>query len=162
MLKFLSKFTEWYFSKKSLPYWGVLLLDSVIVLFSAYLGAYVEVRGLEFLQSFDKVSLIAVLCVLLYMVAFRFFHTYAGIVRYTSFIDLHNVVCATATGTLFVGLATIAINEFSSLRVFGWWSVVVLFVVSTLLMWFMRILVHGFYHTFPNWIFCLFLSGHTA
>ena len=52
MIKFFSKFTEWYFSKNALPYWGVLLLDSLIVLFASYLGAYVELRGLEFLQSF--------------------------------------------------------------------------------------------------------------
>ena len=141
MIKFFSKLTEWYFSKNALPYWGVLLLDSLIVLFSAYLGAYVEVRGLEFLQSFGIVSGMSVLCVLLYMVAFRLFHTYAGIIRYSSFIDLLNVVSATSLGALLVGAATIAINACTPLRVFGWWSVVVLFVVSTLLMWLMRILV---------------------
>ena len=141
MIPSFSKFTEWYFSKKSFPYWGVLLLDCLIVLFSSYLGAYVEVRGLQFLQSFGTISVISLLFVLLYAISFRIFHTYAGIIRYSSFIDLQHVVSATALGALFVGVATYLLSTFTPLQMFGWWSIVVIFVVSTLLMWLMRILV---------------------
>ena len=141
MIKFLSKFTEWYFSKEALPYWGVLLLDCLIVLFASYLGAYVEVRGLEFLQSFGTISAVSLVFVLLYAISFRIFHTYSGIIRYASFIDLQHVVAATALGSLFVGVATFVLTTLTPLTVFGWWSIVVIFVVSTLLMWLMRILV---------------------
>ena len=141
MIKFLSKFTEWYFSKEALPYWGVLLLDCLIVLFASYLGAYVEVRGLEFLQSFGTISAVSVIYVLLFAISFRIFHTYSGIIRYASFIDLQHVVASTALGSLFSGIATFALTSFTPLTVFGWWSIVVIFVVSTLLMWLMRILV---------------------
>ena len=141
MIKFLSKFTEWYFSKEALPYWGVLLLDCLIVLFASYLGAYVEVRGLEFLQSFGTISAVSLVFVLLYAISFRIFHTYSGIIRYASFIDLQHVVAATALGSLFVGVATFVLTTLTPLTIFGWWSIVVIFVVSTLLMWLMRILV---------------------
>ena len=33
----VSKLINWYFSKKTLPFWGIVLLDSLIVLFSYYL-----------------------------------------------------------------------------------------------------------------------------
>ena len=141
MLKYLSKLSEWYFSKNALPYWGVLLLDCLAVLFSAYLGAYVELRGLEFLQSFGITSIKAVLCVLLYCISFRIFRTYSGIIRYSSFIDLQHVVAATVLGALFVGIVSYALSSFTSFTLFGNWAIVVIFVVSTLLMWLMRILV---------------------
>lgn len=141
MLKYLSRLSEWYFSKNALPYWGVLLLDCLIVLFSAYLGAYIELRGLEFLQSFGITSIKAVLCVLLYCISFRVFHTYSGIIRYSSFIDLQHVVASTALGALFVGIASYALSSFTPFHLFGYWAIAVVFIVSTLLMWFMRILV---------------------
>ena len=141
MLKYLSKLSEWYFSKNALPYWGVLLLDCLAVLFSAYLGAYVELRGLEFLQSFGITSIKAVLCVLLYCISFRIFRTYSGIIRYSSFIDLQHVVAATALGALFVGIVSYALSFFTSFTLYGNWAIVVIFIVSTLLMWLMRILV---------------------
>ena len=141
MLKSLSRLSEWYFSKNALPYWGVLLLDCLIVLFSSYLGAYVELRGLEFLQSFGAISVKAVLCVLIYCISFRIFRTYSGIIRYSSFIDLQHVVAATALGALMVGVVSYALSSFTSFTLFGNWAIVVIFIVSTLLMWLMRILV---------------------
>jgi hypothetical protein len=46
-MNFLQKLTNWYFSKRALPYWGVLTLDCLIVLISAYIGNYLELRSTE-------------------------------------------------------------------------------------------------------------------
>ena len=148
MLKLLSKITGWYFTKKALPYWGVLLLDSLIVLFAAYMGAYVELRGLEFLQSFGVVSVLALLCVLLFGISFRIFRTYSGIIRYSSFIDLQHVVASTALGSLFVGVVSWLLSYFGHFDLFGVWGISVLFFVSTLLMWLMRIVVRILFENF--------------
>ena len=137
----MSKLFNWYFTRKSLPYWAVLLLDSVIVLFAAYLASYVDLRGLQFLQAFGPVTLMALLSVLLFSISFRVFHTYSGIIRYSSFIDLRIVVSSTMLGTLFVAIASYALSLFTPLPTYSIWGVGVLFFVSTLLMWFMRILV---------------------
>ena len=51
-MKYLKEITNWYFSKGALPYWGVLCLDCLIVLFSGYVGNYLEIGGLEFAQKF--------------------------------------------------------------------------------------------------------------
>ena len=148
MLKILSKITGWYFTKKALPYWGVLLLDCLIVLFSAYLGAYVELRGLAFLQSFGRISIMSLLCVLLFVISFRIFRTYFGIIRYSSFIDLQHVIGATALGSLFVGAVSWALHYFVQFNLLGIWGIGVLFFMSTLLMWFMRIMVRILFENF--------------
>ena len=147
-MSLLSKLTGWYFSKKALPYWGVLLLDCLIVLFATYLGAYVEIRGLQFLQSFEVVTAIGLLCVSLFCISFRIFRTYSGIIRYSSFIDLQHVVAATALGTLFVGVISWAFDYFAHFSLLGFWGIGVLFFVSTLLMWLMRIVVRILFENF--------------
>ena len=148
MQRLLSKITGWYFTKKALPYWGVLLLDCLIVLFSAYLGAYVEVRGLQFLQSFEVVTVKSLICVLLFSISFRIFRTYSGIIRYSSFIDLQHVVASTALGSLFVGVVSWLLSYFGQFDVLGLWGISVLFFVSTLLMWLMRIVVRILFDNF--------------
>ena len=51
-MKWLSSLTNWYFSKKALPYWGLLFLDCLIVLFSGYVVYFVHLDGLSFLDNF--------------------------------------------------------------------------------------------------------------
>lgn len=147
MLGFLSSITGWYFTKKALPYWGVLMLDSLIVLFAFLLGACVELRG-EVLHTSGTVAVMSLLCVLLFIISFRIFRTYSGIIRYSSFIDLQHVVAATALGSLFMGVASWALSHFAQLDVLGFWGIGTLFLVSTLLMWFMRILVKILFENF--------------
>ena len=147
MFKFLSSFTGWYFSRKALPYWAVLSLDCLIVLLSSLLGAYIELRG-EFMQSLGAVSAISLLTVLLYTISFRIFHTYSGIIRYSSFVDLQHVVAATAVGAIIESIVLFGLSFVVSLPVSGFWTIGVTFFASTLLMWFMRILVKIMFENF--------------
>ena len=147
MFKFLSSFTGWYFSRKALPYWAVLSLDCLIVLLSSFLGAYIELRG-EFMQSLGAVSTISLLAVLLYTISFRIFHTYSGIIRYSSFVDLQHVVAATAVGAIIESIVLFGLSVVVSLPISGFWTIGVTFFASTLLMWFMRILVKVMFENF--------------
>ena len=36
-MDFLQKLRNWYFSKRALPYWGIFLIDLVIVFLSAFI-----------------------------------------------------------------------------------------------------------------------------
>ena len=105
----IPKITNWYFSKKALPYWGVLALDCIIVMFSGYVATYLEVGGLEFAQSFWPMTNGILICMVLYVVAFRLFRTYAGIIRYSSFIDLQHVASATFVGSILTYMASFAL-----------------------------------------------------
>ena len=147
MNRLLSNLTGWYFSKKALPYWGVLLLDSCIVLLAYYLGCYVELGGLAFATSFPFITGGALVTVLLFILSFRIFRTYSGIIRYSSFIDLYHVVLATVVGSLFMGVASWLLPS-SVLYMPHVLGICITFAVTTLLMWVERLFVKHLYDNF--------------
>ena len=83
-----SKFLNRAFSKSAIPYWGILILDCLIIFGSGMLSGWLffRVERIDFqLQPMVNALLIYVL---LSLFGFRLFHTYAGIVRFSSFVDL--------------------------------------------------------------------------
>ena len=144
----LSKLTGWYFSRGAFPYWVVLLLDCLIVAFACILGKCLELGRLGFAQHLAPVTWGIVICVFLFILAFRLFHTYSGIVRYSSFIDLQRVVLATSTGTILVALASCLFPSVGVIMMPGFWGICIIFLVSTLLMWLERIVVKLLFDNF--------------
>ena len=147
-MKLLSRLTGWYFSKSALPYWGVLILDSLIVLCASYVGAYVEVGATALLQLFAPITWGVLITLLFYVVSFRLFHTYSGIIRYSSFIDLKHVVFATLLGALLSAAASLVAPSSAVVHMPGLLAASVTFLIATLLMWFMRLLVKLLFDNF--------------
>lgn len=149
-MRFLQKLTNWYFSKGALPYWGVLTLDSIIVLISGYLGNYLELGGINFAQHFWQITLGNLICVLLFIIGFRIFHTYTGIIRYSSLIDLQRVGMASLLGSILSFLVGIGINSIG-IEVVMMPSVlgcITLLVCTSMLMWVERMAVRAMFDTF--------------
>lgn len=149
-MRFLQKLTNWYFSKGALPYWGVLTLDSLIVLISGYLGNYLELGGINFAQHFWQITLGNLICVLLFIIGFRIFHTYTGIIRYSSLIDLQRVGMASLLGSILSFLVGIGINSIG-IEVVMMPSVlgcITLLVCTSMLMWVERMAVRAMFDTF--------------
>ena len=144
----LSKLTGWYFSRGAFPYWVVLSLDCLIVAFACVLGKCLELGRLGFALHLAPVTWGIVICVFLFILAFRLFHTYSGIVRYSSFIDLQRVVLATSTGTILVALASCLFPSVGAIMMPGFWGICIIFLVSTLLMWLERIVVKLLFDNF--------------
>ena len=144
----LSKLTGWYFSRGAFPYWVVLSLDCLIVAFACVLGKCLELGRLGFALHLAPVTWGIVVCVFLFILAFRLFHTYSGIVRYSSFIDLQRVVLATSTGTILVALASCLFPSVGAIMMPGFWGICIIFLVSTLLMWLERIVVKLLFDNF--------------
>ena len=140
-----SRLSVWYFSKKTLPYWGIILLDCLSLLFSG-LVVYALNNGLVPTASvFWHLSLTLVVCLVPYLVGFRLFHTYSGIIRYSSFVDLQRVGFA----TLFGAACVVAFQELTD---FSPWLVYIRkrdIVLSSLLamslMWATRVFVKYLY-----------------
>ncbi|MBP9987452.1 MAG: polysaccharide biosynthesis protein [Bacteroidales bacterium] len=99
-----SGFFARYFGKKVFPYWCVLIVDSFIVAASLIL-AHVFNTG-WFNQGDQFIHFLWSLAIYLacYMVFFKVFHTYRGIIRYSSFVDLWRVACAVFAGSALVQL----------------------------------------------------------
>ena len=148
------KVVDWYFSNKALPYWCILLLDCVIVAFSTYVGHYIELGGDIFAGHFWSITRGILLGLVLFVISFRAFHTYSGIVRYSSFIDLQRVATASFIATVAFWLLGLAVNGvWPGQRVFLFPDLpvsVVLFAISTLLLWVERVVVKRLYDSFRS------------
>lgn len=149
-MRFLQKLTNWYFSKGALPYWGVLTLDSLIVLISGYLGNSLELDGINFAQHFWQITLGNLICVLLFIIGFRIFHTYTGIIRYSSLIDLQRVGMASLVGSILSFLVGIGVNSIGIeiIMMPGVLGCTTLLVCTTMLMWVERMAVRAMFDTF--------------
>jgi FlaA1/EpsC-like NDP-sugar epimerase len=91
---------DWYFSKSASPYWIILLLDCLMVVFAGVVSYYIVYGGHIVAANFWEMMLLYSLFLPCYLIGFRLFHTYAGIVRYTTNSDLIRVVMALAVGTI--------------------------------------------------------------
>ena len=137
----------WYFSKKSLPYWLVLMMDSVIIVASAIVVYWLFHGGYATLDSFPGLMRSLGIYLIISIVSFRIFHTYSGIVRYSSFVDLERVGYANMLA-LAIGIAIHypmyqapdgLLTPMSTRELIGTYA------VATVLMWGMRILVKSLY-----------------
>ena len=143
----LYKISNWYFKRETLPYWCLLLVDTAIVFVSAIFTYWAfEKTQLTFDHRMD-VLYTAMLYSLVSWAGAKLFHTYSGIVRYSSFVDLMNVAYAN-TSNMFIALVLSVILQGNNLEVISALSqteTVVTFILSTLLMWGMRIMVKTLY-----------------
>ena len=87
------KITDWYFTKKSLPYWCILIFDCCIV-FTSYMFIYQQLNsGAMALKIINQLTALFSIFTLFHAIAFKIFHTYDGILRYSSFVDLQRILC---------------------------------------------------------------------
>ena len=138
---------RWYFSKRALPYWCVLLADCVLLFLSGLVVYWVFNRtGILVMHRFG-VFYTLLMYVVLSMVGARIFRTYAGIVRYSSFVDLMNVAYANAVSMLLAIAASHVMKELDveELCAFTKMQTIIVFTVATALMWGMRVLIKALF-----------------
>ena len=144
------KLLNWYFSRNALPYWVMFLFDCFIIFFAGFLSFWIENRGYETLMHSFRLSNILVLYVALSWVGMRLFHTYSGIMRYSSFVDLARVFYANFVSLVLALVSHYTLENYLPDEYFenmNLWCVVRIYVVATLLMWAARILVKTLYDT---------------
>ena len=140
-----SRLSTWYFSKKSLPYWGIILLDCCLILFSALLVHTLNNGVLSTLDILGHLLVTLLVCLIPYLVGFRLFHTYSGIIRYSSFVDLQKVGFAVLFGLICVVVFQ-ALTDFSPYLVYIRKRDLILSALLAMsLMWMMRMFVKFFY-----------------
>jgi FlaA1/EpsC-like NDP-sugar epimerase len=146
----IRKAFRWYFSRKSLPYWMVLVLDCGIVLLSCYLGSVLELKQEVFAAGILKITISSLVSTLLFCIAFRVFHTYSGILRYSTLTDLGNVAGASLLGTFLTYLFGLCAHSLGLpiLQVHLLKGYVFLFLCTTFLMGIVRIVIREMYFLF--------------
>ena len=137
------KFSNWYFSKKVLPYWVILLADSLIVLLSCLFTYWVVNKSQVTFDHHMELLAVSAFYAVISWVGARIFRTYSGVLRYSSFVDLLKVTYANLVNMgLCVGLAVLFkwrnVEVLSALTPL---NVMMAFLIATLLMWAFRVLV---------------------
>ena len=93
-MKTLKKITSWYFTREALPYWTILLIDCMFVVASGFM-AYTVNHGVERVsEAFMPLVLTLGVFLICFLIGFRIFHTYAGVIRFSSFSDLTRATLA--------------------------------------------------------------------
>lgn len=148
----LQKISNWYFTKKAIPHLCILLIDCAIVAFSGYVGYYIDKGGDIFVDSFWQITFGLMVGLVPFIVAFRLLHTYSGIVRYSSFVDLQRVMMATLSGSVACYLLGLVINgiwpEQHTIMVPDLQTVFIIFVGSSLFLWVERVVVKRLFDSF--------------
>lgn len=147
----IRRISNWYFSKAALPYWCILVIDCTIVAASSYIGCYLSMGGDKLASLFWPLTYGIAIGMVPFIIAFRALHTYSGIVRYSSFVDLQKVATATFIGTLTCYFLHQVVNEawgqtaivFPSFK-----SSLIIFISSTVLLWAERIVVKRLFDSF--------------
>ena len=141
------KLLNWYFTKNSLPYWCILLIDCGILIFCGFL-VYWIFNDAESLFDNSLRLLNSMICfVLLSIPGFRIFHTYSGFMRYSSFVDLMRVVYGNIVSLGLVLLAQYGLGFLPGdyFVYFNTTSIFLIFILATLLMWGLRVFVKTLY-----------------
>ncbi|MBO4719318.1 MAG: polysaccharide biosynthesis protein [Prevotella sp.] len=143
----LDKILNWYFTKNSLPYWCIFLIDCLIVMFSGAMSYWIFNNTETVYENTLKVLNTVLIFALLSIPGFRLFHTYAGFMRFSSFIDLMRVVYGNLVS---LGLALLAEYGMGYLPgdmfvYFTTTGIFLLYIFATLLMWALRIFVKTLY-----------------
>ena len=141
------KILNWYFTKNSLPYWCIFMIDCAIVMASCAFVYWLFNNLLLLVDNALPVFLTSSVFTLVSIVGFRIFHTYSGFMRYASFIDLMRVAYGNMVN---LGLALIVdfLLQELPIKIFAYFnttSIFLTFIVATLLMWALRVFVKTLY-----------------
>ena len=103
-MNILSHVYHWYFSRKALPYWGILGLDAAITALCGILIMWIQLGPQGFVDNVTPVLWGVLISTFIYILCFRAFHTYSGIIRYSTTRDLHRVFLAVICGSVVIFL----------------------------------------------------------
>ena len=141
------KIISWYFQKNTLPYWGILMVDSMLIIFSGLLANYLVCGGSSFIGHFRPLLLELILMLIPFFIGFKLFHTYSGIIRYSSFVDLYKVFLANLVGVILTYILYVlffrGIGPIISIK-----ALVYILFIGTFLLWVVRVVVKTVFDRF--------------
>lgn len=146
-MRFFDKLLSWYFKKDSLPYWCIFIIDSVIVLLSTIFTYWLFNKTQVFIDHRYELLYTALIYVAFSWIGFKVFHTYSGIIRFSSFVDLMRVAYGSML-SLIIALIYSLVMEYQGLTflsILSQTETVITFVIATLAMWAVRIVVKTLY-----------------
>lgn len=144
MREFIKDITDWYFSRRALPYWCILVIDCFFVILNGYIGLFLT---RQFVFSYNDLfwenTWGLLINTLIFAVSFKLFHTYHGVVRYSTFHDLASITSSTLSASIvayglskllrYLGVTAVQLPNF--------YGEFIMFVGVTMCMFLVRVLV---------------------
>lgn len=149
-MKLFYKLSQWYFTKDALPYWCVFAFDCFVVVMSG-LVSHTMIWGATATAS-QLMPLLGTLLFYLvfYIIGFKIFHTYSGVMRYTSFADIHRIAFANFIGGFAIAFMRQVFKYdiyFVQIRIR---ELAMTFVLATAVMWTVRMIVKYMYEFYKR------------
>ena len=82
---------NWYFAKRSLPYWSIVFIDVLLCFIATIFVLWLFSSASWILGNLPVVLHTVGLLLLIDIIMFKVFHTYAGVIRFSSFVDLKRI-----------------------------------------------------------------------
>jgi len=138
-------FFNWYFSKKALPYWYVLLFDCLVVLFSGFVCYALDHGPRTTWFAFWPLLWTLLFYLIFFIIGFRITRTYSGVLRYSSFSDLYRVGLANLFGVGCIIILRFFFKADLLLEPIRFKEVVFMFILATAISWSMRLIMKLLY-----------------
>ena len=123
------------------------MIDCFIIIFSGLVTYWIFNSASIVLENGFRVMNTLICFVLLSLPGFKLFHTYSGFMRFSSFVDLMRVVYGNLVSLGIVAIVDILLNRYYNewFVNFSTTSIFLIYLVSTLLMWALRVVVKTLY-----------------
>lgn len=148
-MKSIRELAKWYFSRRALPYWTILLLDCFFVVLAGIITYTLHHGSIHTLDVLTDLMVTLCMFLIFFMISFRIFHTYNGVIRYSSFSDLLRVGSAVVVALGVILILSIFLGSPQWAVTFGFADLVLMGLMVIAFMWTMRV-----------WVKTIFESTH--
>lgn len=139
------KLANWYFSRAALPYWSILILDCMFVVFAGLLAYAVHHGSVQTLDVLGSLAITMCVFLVAFLISFKIFHTYNGVIRYSSFSDLLRIGSAVVLAVILGSAFLLLFGDRSWLVTFGFADIILMGLFVVAFMWTMRVWVKTIY-----------------
>lgn len=140
----IQKFSSWYFSREAVPFWGISILDMMLILMSTLLMYSLVYGPARLVGDGSRVLYTLILDSVFYGIGMRIFHTYADVSKILEFKDLARTAFATLTGSVLSAVFRWAIDMLPFTTSIPYRVFFLTFLASTAAMWLWRIAAKNF------------------
>jgi len=137
---------------KYIPRWVVLVFDIFLCLISYYIAIYISSKiynnllDVRVLPPFERLGIVLTLQIFFFWI----FHTYSGVLRYSSYVDASKLLLAVFFNVGIISLTNFFVYFFTSNVMFYYSGLLIYAILSFLLLFVLRLAVKSMYDYFTQ------------
>lgn len=147
-MKSIKDLAKWYFSRAALPYWAILLFDCIFVMFAGFVAYALHHGAEQTITSIIPLTSTLAVFMICFLIGFRIFHTYDGVIRFSSFTDLWRVSMSVVVSVILIFVLQWAVHPTERLLFFSTADIILMGLVTVACMWSIRVFVKTTYERF--------------